>query len=45
MEFLADNGGSTRNMSKYKIKKLMEHLDFMVNMSEDSRLKFRRRLR
>ena len=45
MEFIAENGGSTKNMSKYKIMRLMEMLDFMVELSEEKRLEFRRKLK
>jgi hypothetical protein len=31
-------------MSRHKIKKLYEHLDFMVEMTEENRQKFRKRL-
>ena len=45
MEFIAENGGSTKNMSKYKIMRLMEMLDFMVELSEERRLEFRKKLK
>ena len=45
MEFIAENGGSTKNMSKYKIMKLMEMLDFMVELSEEKRREFRLKLK
>ena len=32
-------------MSKYKIMRLMEMLDFMVELSEEKRLEFRRKLK
>jgi hypothetical protein len=41
IEFIAENGGSTRNLSKFKIMKLMEHLDFMVQLSENERKGYR----